>query len=110
MIDSNGNHISDQSLILQEQENFYPKLYSPQNKCNSYQCFFDHNYKLTDEQKSICEGNLTFDEGSKALKMMSNGKSPGSDGFTVDFYKFFLKALGPFLCRSLHCGYEKEQL
>ena len=29
----------------------------------------------------------------EALKLMKNGKSPGSDGFTVDFFKFFGKIL-----------------
>ena len=36
---------------------------------------------------------------------MINGKSPGSDGYTVDFYKFFWKDIGPFVFRSLFYGY-----
>jgi hypothetical protein len=35
--------------------------------------------------------NLSFKECGESLKLMKNGKSPGSDGFTVDFYKFFWK-------------------
>jgi hypothetical protein len=35
------------------------------------------------------EGNLSFKECGESLKLMKNGKSPGSNGFTVDFYKFF---------------------
>jgi hypothetical protein len=31
---------------------------------------------------------------------MINGKSPGSDGYTVDFYKFFWKDIGPFVFRN----------
>ena len=37
---------------------------------------------------------------------MKNGKSPGSDGFTVDFYKFFWNDIGAFVFRSLYFGYE----
>jgi hypothetical protein len=40
---------------------------------------------------------------------MKNGKSPGSDGFTVDFYKFIWKDIGQFgafVFRSLYFGYE----
>jgi hypothetical protein len=37
--------------------------------------------------KYLCEGNITFKECAQSLKLMTNGKSPGSDGYTVDFYK-----------------------
>jgi hypothetical protein len=37
---------------------------------------------------------------------MTNGKSPGSDGYTVDFYKFFWEDIGPLLYRSLYLAYE----
>jgi hypothetical protein len=37
----------------------------------------------------MCDRNITVEEAGKALKQLKNGKSPGSDGFTTDFYKFF---------------------
>ena len=37
---------------------------------------------------------------------MKNGKSPGSDGFTVDFCKFFWNDIGAFVFRTLYFGYE----
>ena len=36
---------------------------------------------------------------------MKNGKSPGSDGFTVDFLKFFWNKLGNYIVRSLNEGF-----
>ena len=36
---------------------------------------------------------------------MKNNKSPGSDGFTTEFYKFFWRDLGVFLVRSLNYGF-----
>jgi hypothetical protein len=38
---------------------------------------------------------------------MTNGKSPGSDGYTVDFYKFFWEDIGPLLYRSLYLAYNQ---
>jgi hypothetical protein len=64
--------------------------------CND-ESFFYHNIKLTEEQKYLCEGNITFKECAQSLKLMTNGKSPGSDGFTVDFYNFFWEDIGPLL-------------
>jgi hypothetical protein len=36
-----------------------------------------------------CEGHLTFQECLFSLKNMKIFESPGIDGFTVEFYKFF---------------------
>ena len=70
--------------ILQ-QHDFYKTLYSTTNlDCND-ESFFNHNIKLTEEQKYLCEGNITFKECAQSLKLMTNGKSPGSDGYTVHF-------------------------
>lgn len=106
LIDDQGKHISEQSSILFEQQKFYKTLYSSRRSDREDNSFYNHNVKLTQEQSDLCEGNLTFDECALALKHMTNGKSPGSDGFTVDFYKFFWRDLGPFVYRSLYFGYE----
>jgi hypothetical protein len=41
---------------------------------------------------------------------MENGKSPGTDGMTVDFFKFFWKQLGMFIVRSLNEGFIKKEM
>lgn len=41
---------------------------------------------------------------------MSNNKSPGSDGFTVEFLKLFWNKIGPFVVRSLNYGYKVGEL
>ena len=76
--------------------------------------FFDDNNpyisKLGQDQKLDLEGELTPQETLSALKLMKNGKSPGMDGFTTEFYKFFWKDINPFVIRSLNHGYEKGHL
>ena len=106
LINSDGRHISNQSEVLLEQQNFYKTLYSGKDLDSDDTSFYNHNIKLTEEQKILCEGNLTFKECGECLKLMKNGKSPGSDGYTVDFYKFFWKNIGAFVFRSLYFGYE----
>lgn len=41
---------------------------------------------------------------------MKNNKSPGTDGLTVEFYKFFWKDICHLLRRSLSYGYIEKQL
>ena len=41
---------------------------------------------------------------------MKNEKSPGSDGYTSEFFKFFWKDLGKFVFRSINYGYNKGEL
>ena len=40
------------------------------------------------------EGLITRKEAHAALKKMSNNKSPGSSGFSAEFYKVFLDRFG----------------
>ena len=41
---------------------------------------------------------------------MKNGKGPGTDGMTVEFYKFFWKQIGSFVVRSLNEGFSKKEM
>jgi hypothetical protein len=50
--------------------------------------------KLTEEVKNELETDITSLECYEVLKKMKNNKSPGSDGFTVEFYRFFWRTPG----------------
>ena len=65
---------------------------------------------LTLQEKTSLEGEITLAEASLALKNMKNYKSPGSDGFTAEFFKFFWLQLGSFVVRSLNDGFRKSEL
>ena len=41
---------------------------------------------------------------------MKNNKSPGPDGFTVDFFKSFFVDLRTFLTQSINDGFQKDEL
>ena len=56
------------------------------------------------------EGEITYNELTNALKNMKNAKSPGNDGFTVEFFKFFWLDFGHFILKSLNDGYRKGTL
>ena len=45
-----------------------------------------------------------------ALSSMKNGKSPGNDGFTNEFYVAFFGELGPLLLKTFNYSFEKGEL
>ena len=57
-----------------------------------------------------CEGLLTCAECFEALKKLPNGKSPGNDGLTAEFYKTFGNLLEQQLTDSLNYSFEHDEL
>ena len=56
------------------------------------------------------EKSITLDELSHSLKKMKNNKTPGSDGFPVEFFKVFWNKLIFFVFRSLQESYQTSLL
>ena len=89
--------IEDPKVILHEQQIFYEQLYSSTNEHieNSIQSEFlipkAPAPKLTENQKTDLDQNITEQELQEALKSFQNNKSPGNDGIPYEFYKTFWK-------------------
>ena len=66
--------------------------------------------KLSSENKNKLEGELTEREILTALKKMKNNKSPGIDGFTSEFFKFFYTDIKIFIKRAINEGYLEGKL
>ena len=83
--------IGEEKEILKVIQEFYEDLYSSEISPTQEQFdLFISNLifpKLTDEDKEEIEGPLTLDEYKNALELFQENKSPGEDGFTIEFYK-----------------------
>ena len=55
--------------------------------------------------KMVCEEKLTVKECFDTLLTMSNGKSPGNDGLTKDFFVCFWEDLGSLLVDTLNYAF-----
>ena len=107
--------VKDQSRILEEVRNFYTKLYSSPTDSVTLenpkeflsQCVFK---TLSDDEKMLLEGEISYEELALVVKKSKNNSSPGGSGYTNEFYKFFWGDIGYFLLRSLNCSYRKEKL
>ena len=96
---NNGEEIYETKDIITEVKMFYERLYSDRQleDCEILDLVEDIP-TLTVQEKTSLEGEITLDEASVALKNMKNNKSPGSDGFTVEFFKMFLATAGCIRC------------
>ena len=56
--------------------------------------------KLSETQKRALDEPISLEELRSALVKMKKGKSPGSNGFTADFFKHFWRYIGVFLYRA----------
>ena len=107
---SDGTLVFRQDEIMGEVLSFYKGLYSKQENVvdglnsdllNSLTC-----KQLTDGQSKEIGGSITMTELSESLDNMKNGKSPGPDGFTVEFFKCFWPELSHFLLRSINTAFK----
>jgi hypothetical protein len=117
LINEQGAEIKDADLILKYEEEFYKNLYSKQKQVNEIEKTEAANYfkdntlpKVSEVDKINCDKNLTIEEIGIALKGLQNGKSPGTDGFTPDFYKFFWPDIKDTVFESLSYAFEVEKL
>ena len=91
IINSNAVEHTDTKDILNCQkkyENLYDKVPVPEN--NSLTDILGENEdKLSDEEAHSLEGKITYAELLHTLKQIKNEKSPGLDGYTAEFFRFF---------------------
>ena len=92
LIDDNGNDITEPNNILKTEEKFYKQLYS--KNTNTPENDIDYSFtkdlvQLEQIDKNNCDLDLSIEELGKNLKMLPNNKTPGCDGLTAEFYKFF---------------------
>ena len=108
---SNGEIICDIDQITNEVKTFYQSLYA--SKENEIKVDIDPNLvcpKLDEDEKNSLEGLIKLTEILNAIKNLKNDKSPGSDGYTAEFFKFFYKDLGIFIMRSINSGFKKGEM
>ena len=73
--------------------------------------FFTENIpKLNETERKDCDAHLSLVEIGKALKQLKNDKSPGNDGFTTNFYKFFWPDIKHLLFESYNYSFETGML
>ena len=109
LIDIDNNQITDPKTILEMEKNFYEKLYQakspPHDEYRESEASIFNELDLpqiNENEKEKCDELLSDNELLKSIKAMKNGKSPGTEGLTSEFYKFFWIDLKNLLLDSLN--------
>ena len=117
LINKEKQEITKQKEIIDEQKQFYSTLYetklTPDEKREINETNFtspDNIPKLNDIEKESCDMELSLQECTNALKKLANNKSPGIDGLTTEFYKFFWIDIKDMLYNSYLYSFEHNSL
>lgn len=108
----NDDIVTQERLILHELSVFYNNLFA--SKYKSIPTFEDIERinipTLSEDNKRMCDKELSSLECKIALQSMNKNKSPGCDGLTVEFYIRFWEALGGKLTETLAFVQKKGEL
>lgn len=114
----NGDIITDSNAILKAQYNFYNTLYT--DKIDTSDCNYNLSIesftktpdlpKLSTEQSQQLDQVFTEKEIHNSLKQLKNNKTPGSDGISVEFLKFFWVYIKDPLLDSINYAFHKKEL
>ena len=105
--------INDDNVIITDpdnQRNFYEKLYSKDRNLPEREHIRDkldnlNIPSLPNDISESLEGKLYMKELTVALKNTKNNKSPGIDGYPIEFFKFFWKDLEKFVLNAFNFSY-----
>ena len=112
----NGSITTDPFNILSAQQRFNQELYTSRNKNENNSQMIESFLKdlnipkLSDEQKVLCEGEITSEECALLLESFESNKPPGNDGIPIEFYRKFWPLISdPFIQCANEC-FEKGEM
>ena len=66
--------------------------------------------KLANEEQDLMEYDLSIEKIKNAIKHFQKSKTPGDDGFPVEFYETFIELIGPNLLDSYNEAFQENKL
>ena len=93
---------------------FYEDLYTSKsvdnNDIDSYLQSLHLENVLTQEEKTYCDSFPSIEECTAAVSNLKNNKSPGLDGLTSEFYKFFWSDMKCLFYHALKEIYDNKEM
>ena len=109
ILKENGQEIDNPKQILEEQKKFYSELYE-EDDFVEFTMQNHYGVKVPLQIKEQQNLQISIQELGKALLGMKNNKTPGEDGLSADFYKFFWKNIKELFYQVVLKCYENKEL
>ena len=115
-LEKDVNKIVDPILIVDEIKRFYSDLYTEDDKLNdNYDGLvsFLNNSEYTvlnEDEKTLCEKEISLYELGVALKSLNDDSSAGCDGLPTPFYKVFWNKIKIIVLESFNEAIRKGEL
>jgi hypothetical protein len=65
---------------------------------------------ISDDLRQETDRQIIENEIAQPVKELNNGKSPGTDGLGIEFYKFFWTKIHNILCQSIEFAIENGKM
>ena len=109
-----NDETTDPKQTLDELKQFYSGLYTKKSTKTEQECMLyleDINTPtLTEEKQKQCDRKLTHKEIWDSLTFMKNGKPPGNDGLTKEFYLALFGELGRLMVTTFNYSFSNGEL
>ena len=109
-----GLTVTSDKEIIGECTNFYDNLFTTRNisqeTINNYLKDVNFNKILSENEKMLCDQEITEREVSDVIKNLKTEKSPGCDGLTPEFYKKYWPKIKGLYMEMVRESYNNGEL
>jgi len=111
-----GEMLTDMEEILKEEERYYKQLYTSKMKNTeeekriTQKIFNINSPTLEEEEQEELDKEIEEEEIWKIIKDSPKNKSPGTDGFTNEFYQIFWPHLKTYMLKAYKSALERGEL
>lgn len=110
-IQDGDNIITNMNEILEKFSHIFQNKYNRNTDIIPDPIFIKNNVtnRLSSKDKIKLDSDITMAELTSALNSMKKGKTPGSNGFPVEFFRCFWLEVGPFLYRAAQTSFSESR-
>ena len=95
--DASGRTLYNEKDVLKELQQFYSKLYTAKDGIDLDFLSEITIPQISQQSRQELDDRITLTELGRAVKLLNNGKSPGTDGLPIEFYKCFWPKIKEFM-------------